>query len=83
MSLVESSAAFFQRCDEISPDGALKAALDAQEIKTHSAMAFTMGTQMTRPMNSSTGWHKECLERLQMSARYQASGAFTLKALRL
>ena len=45
MSLVESSAAFFQRCDEISPDGALKAALDAQEIKTHSAMAFTMGTQ--------------------------------------
>ena len=62
MSLVESSAAFFQRCDEISPDGALKAALDAQEIKTHSAMAFTMGTQMTRPMNSSTGWHKECLE---------------------
>ena len=49
MSLAESTAAFFQRCDEISPDGALKAALDAQEIKTHSAMAFTMGTPQMPP----------------------------------
>ena len=49
MSLVESTAAFFQRCDEISPDGALKSALETQDIKTHSAMAFTMGTPQMPP----------------------------------
>jgi hypothetical protein len=49
MSLVESTAAFFQRCDEISPDGALRNALETQDIKTHSAMAFTMGTPQMPP----------------------------------
>ena len=44
MSLVESTAAFFQRCDEITSDGSLRVALDAQEIKNYSAMAYTMGT---------------------------------------
>ncbi|CAL1142042.1 unnamed protein product [Cladocopium goreaui] len=36
MSLVESTAAFYQRCDEITSDGSLRVALDAQEIKNHS-----------------------------------------------
>ena len=49
MSLVESTAAFFQRCDEITSDGSLRVALDAQEIKNHSAMAFTMGTPQMPP----------------------------------
>ena len=49
MSLVESTAAFRQRCDEIVADGGLKDALDAQDIKTHSAMAFSMGTPQMTP----------------------------------
>ena len=49
MSLVESTAAFFQRCDEITSDGSLRVALDTQEIKNHSAMAFTMGTPQMPP----------------------------------
>jgi hypothetical protein len=62
MSLVESTAAFFQRCDEITSDGSLRVALDAQEIKNHSAMAFTMGTpQMPLRMSNSTCWLRECL----------------------
>ena len=49
MSLVESTAAFKQRCDEIVADGSLKEALDAQDIKTHSSMAFSMGTPQMTP----------------------------------
>ena len=49
MSLVESSASFFQRCDEIATDGSLKTALDTEGIRTHSAMAFTMGTPQMTP----------------------------------
>ena len=49
MSLVDSEAAFFQRCDEIASDGTLKNALDGEGIKTHSAMAFTMGTPQMTP----------------------------------
>ena len=49
MSLVESEAAFFQRCDEIAPDGTLKTSLDGEGIKTHSSMAFSMGTPQMTP----------------------------------
>jgi len=49
MSLIESTAAFRQRCDEITPDGTQKGALDGQAIRTHSAMAFTMGTPQMAP----------------------------------
>ena len=49
MSLVESTAAFNQRCDEIVEDGSLKQALDGQGIKSHSAMAFAMGTPQMTP----------------------------------
>ena len=49
MSLIESVAAFGQRCDEISADGSLRNALNAQEIRTHSAMAFSMGTPQMTP----------------------------------
>ena len=49
MSLIESSAAFFQRCDEITGDGSLGLALDAQEIRSHSSMSFAMGTPQMTP----------------------------------
>eukprot|EP00435_Cladocopium_sp_Y103_P016333 s1069_g4.t1 len=49
MSLIESVAAFKQRCDEITADGSLRVALEAQEIRTHSSMAFTMGTPQMTP----------------------------------
>ena len=49
MSLIESTAAFFQRCDEITSDGSLRVALDAQEIRSHSAMSFAMGTPQMTP----------------------------------
>ena len=49
MSLIESVAAFSQRCDEINADGSLRNALNAQEIRTHSAMAFSMGTPQMTP----------------------------------
>jgi len=44
MSLIESTAAFCQQCDEITSDGTLRTALDAQEIRSHSSIAFAMGT---------------------------------------
>ena len=49
MSLIESAAAFSQRCDEIIADGSLRNALNAQEIRSHSAMAFSMGTPQMTP----------------------------------
>lgn len=49
MSLVESTAAFRQRCEEITGDASLRDALELQDIKTHSAMAFTMGTPQMAP----------------------------------
>ena len=49
MSLVESTAAFNQRCDEIVEDGSLRTSLDGQGIRSHSAMAFSMGTPQMTP----------------------------------
>ena len=55
MSLIESTAAFRQRCDEITTDGSLRVALDGQAIRTHSAMAFTMGTPQMTPTEDQFG----------------------------
>ena len=49
MSLVESTAAFRQRCEEVAGDASLRDALELQDIKTHSGMAFTMGTPQMAP----------------------------------
>ena len=49
MSLVESEAAFGQRCDEIVADGSLKRALVAQNVKCFSALAFAVGTPQSPP----------------------------------
>ncbi|CAJ1388792.1 unnamed protein product, partial [Effrenium voratum] len=44
MALVDSKAAFSQRCDEVDPSGALKQALDREGLSTFSQMAFAAGT---------------------------------------
>eukprot|EP00435_Cladocopium_sp_Y103_P033219 s1997_g8.t1 len=49
MSLVESSAAFTQRCNEVDSSGNLGTALGGQNITTFSGMAFSMGTPQTAP----------------------------------
>ena len=49
MSLVESNAAFEQRCNEIDPTGNFKAALAGQNISTFSGMAFSLGTPQAPP----------------------------------
>eukprot|EP00435_Cladocopium_sp_Y103_P056338 s1794_g19.t1 len=49
MSLIESAAAFNQRCDEIVGDGTLRTCFNAQEIRSHSSMAFAMGTPQMTP----------------------------------
>ncbi|CAE7529907.1 unnamed protein product [Symbiodinium sp. CCMP2592] len=47
MSLVESEAAFFQRCDEIAPG--LRTLLEAKNIKSFRKLAFAIGTPQTAP----------------------------------
>ena len=49
MALVESNAAFVQRCNEIDPTRNFSTALAAQNIGTFSAMAFALGTPQTPP----------------------------------
>ena len=49
MSLVESNAAFAQRCTELDRTGNFGNALTAQNINTFSAMAFALGTPQTPP----------------------------------
>ena len=49
MALVESNAAFTQRCNEIDPTGNFGNALGTQNISTFSAMAFSLGTPQTAP----------------------------------
>jgi hypothetical protein len=49
MSLVESNAAFAQRCSELDRTGNFGNALTAQNINTFSAMAFALGTPQTPP----------------------------------
>ena len=49
MSLVESIAAFTQRCNEVEPGGNLVNLLNAQNINTFSSLAFSMGTPQSAP----------------------------------
>ena len=49
MSLVESNAAFTQRCSELDRSGNFGNALAAQNINSFSAMAFALGTPQTPP----------------------------------
>ena len=47
MSLAESEAAFFQRCDELAPG--LKGLLEAKSIRTFRKLAFAIGTPQSVP----------------------------------
>ena len=49
MALVESNAAFIQRCNEIDVTGNFVTALAAQNISTFSGLAFSLGTPQTPP----------------------------------
>ena len=49
MSLVESKAAFEQRCDELTTDGSLKTAFAAAGIDSFSKLAFSVGTPQSPP----------------------------------
>ena len=49
MALVESNAAFRQRCNEIDQSGAFEDALAQQNISSFSGMAFALGTPQTPP----------------------------------
>ena len=49
MSLVESNAAFTQRCSELDRSGNFGNSLAAQNINRFSAMAFALGTPQTPP----------------------------------
>eukprot|EP00435_Cladocopium_sp_Y103_P051887 s469_g16.t1 len=49
MSLVESNAAFVQRCGEIDPSGNLSTALAGQNVTSFSGMAFSVCTPQTAP----------------------------------
>ena len=52
MSLVESNAAFTQRCTEIDPTGNFGTLLHGQNIRTFSSMAFALGTPQTPPTDA-------------------------------
>ena len=49
MSLIESVAAFNQRCDEILADGSLRTRLTLAGVDTFSKLAFSVGTPQTPP----------------------------------
>ena len=49
MALVESQAAFKQRCDELSSDGTLHTAMGREGIVTLSGLAFVLGTPQVAP----------------------------------
>ena len=52
MSLVESNAAFTQRCTEIDLTGNFGTLLQGQNIRTLSSMAFALGTPQTPPTDA-------------------------------
>ena len=58
MSLVESEAAFFQRCDEVAPG--LKGLLEAKGIKSFRKLAFAVGTPQSAP--NETEFHDLAVE---------------------
>ena len=49
MSLIESVAAFRQRCDEIQADGTLRTSLIRAGVDSFSKLAFSVGTPQTPP----------------------------------
>ena len=49
MTLVESNAAFVQRCNEMDASGNLVTLLNAQNISMFSGLAFAMGTPQSAP----------------------------------
>ena len=49
MSLADSEAAFEQHCNRLVPDNSLHTILIAQEIKSLSALAFSIGTPQVPP----------------------------------
>ena len=49
MTLVESNAAFVQRCNEMDASGNLVTLLNAQNISNFSSLAFAMGTPQSAP----------------------------------
>ena len=49
MSLIESTAAFEQRCDQLSPTGAIKTGLRAQGIVNFSLLAFAVASPQSPP----------------------------------
>ena len=52
MALVESNAAFRQRCNELDQTGALGDALGNQNVTSFSSMAFSFGTPQTPPTDA-------------------------------
>ena len=52
MSLVESNAAFVQRCSEIDATGNFSTLLAAQNITNFSGMAFSRGTPLSPPTDA-------------------------------
>ncbi len=49
MSLIESIAEFEQRCDQLSPTGAIRTGLRAQGIVNFSLLAFAVGSPQSPP----------------------------------
>ena len=49
MSLIESTAAFEQRCDQLNPAGDIKTGLRAQGIVNFSLLAFAVGSPQSPP----------------------------------
>ena len=49
MALIESTAAFRQRCDELVTDGSSKDRLKAASVETFAQMVFALGTPQTAP----------------------------------
>ena len=48
-TIIESAAAFAQRCNELTPDGSLLRDVAAQQIVTFRALAFAIGTPQSPP----------------------------------
>ena len=49
MSLIESTAAFEQRCDQLNPAGDIKTGLRAQGVVNFSLLAFAVGSPQSPP----------------------------------
>lgn len=54
MNIVDSEASFLTRCNEITEDGSLHAALGHQGLKTFSHLASAVGTPQAPPTAEAT-----------------------------